>query len=498
MFRFLKPSQFLNVLILLHEAAFLFLVVVTGLLGGMSAYFWHRHASEIGRVNTLLYLNEQIRADLYAQIQGAIRARILEDQNALMFYLTQSRRIDSRFNFLRQHADLQQEGMAIQALQFTYRQLQKDMNQIFNDPYMKGDASRLQIIDSNFFRLIINRFEKRYSELRDLLENEHVMLNESLESWTRFAPIIIFVTLILAVLLVLYTRLTVNKRLLRPMSRVISGADAISRGELNYRIKETHGVVEVSNLVASVNNMAQTIEQSQAELIERETQAALGTLVPVVAHNIRNPLSSIRASAQMIGEHDSREELQASRDMIIQTIDRLGRWVSALVSYLHPLKPNIRNVQAVELFEVSINLLQNKINAKAVTLVKNGWELDHSLEADPDLIEQALCCLIANAIDATPKESQIELRLSQREEYLQFHIIDSGHGLPFKPRVDRLEPGPSTKRFGTGLGIPIAFKIFQNHGWSIQFKTLEENLDEGSNGTEVVIAAPISLIKRRT
>ena len=71
------------------------------------------------------------------------------------------------------------------------------------------------------------------------------------------------------------------------------------------------------------------------------------------------------------------------------------------------------------------------------------------------------------------------------EDYIEIHILDSGPGLPFEPKPSNFEPGPSTKRFGTGLGIPIAFKICQKHGWNLRFNVIEER------GTEVIIAAPI-------
>ena len=79
----LKRPRSLKKLILGHEIAILFLVTVTGLIGGLSAYFWQQNSAESVRINAMFYFTEQIRGELYAQIQTMIRARVLQDPRAL-------------------------------------------------------------------------------------------------------------------------------------------------------------------------------------------------------------------------------------------------------------------------------------------------------------------------------------------------------------------------------------------------------------------------------
>ena len=111
-------------------------------------------------------------------------------------------------------------------------------------------------------------------------------------------------------------------------------------------------------------------------------------------------------------------------------------------------------------------------------------DLSISLKVDPDLMEQAIYGLMANAIEASPDGAELLISATQDEENVTIGIRDYGPGLPFRPEPGNLEPGPSTKRFGTGLGIPIAYKICQSHGWNLAF----EVVDEG--GTLVTITAP--------
>ncbi len=469
-------------LLLIHEIAFLLLVAVTGTLGSLSAFFWQETSSESVRINNLIYVTEQIRSELFRQIQQVIRARMLEDPRAFGVYAEYSRRIDRLFNTLRRDSASREEDDSIQALQFAYRTIQQDMNAIFSDPYATDNVVRMKILDPRFAERIVGVFEGRYLQFKSTLADKHIELDKTIERWTRFAPILIPVFFVLAVILVLFTRRILVHDFVRPMAKVMEGAAIIRQGQLQHRIPG-RGVEEVVEIANSLNTMARELSSSRDALVESERQAALGALIPVVAHNIRNPLASIRATAQMLDDVNDKEELQEGKQIIMETTDRLGRWVSALVSYLHPLKPQLRAVGARHLLESSLNMLEAKIRQKNIHIHKQGCDYDKVLHADPDLMEQALYCLLANAVEASPEGGDIYLKIDEQEGRIQFSITDSGPGLPFEPKPGNLDPGPSTKKFGTGLGIPIAFKICQSHGWELRFKIIEQ-------GTEVVITCP--------
>lgn len=484
----IRRSKSLKNLIFRHEIAILLLVTVTGLIAGASAYFWQKNSAESVRINAMFYSTEQIRGEMYAQIQEMIRARILEDQNAYDTYSEYSRSISELFNELRRRSRSREEDLAIQDLNLSYREIQRDMNNLFNDPYIANRLARIQILDPQFAQRMVGKFEKRYLEFRKLLSGQHDKLDETLENWTRIAPLATTMPIIIALLIALYTRQVMRNEFIKPIGRIMRGAEVISRGDLNYHIEET-GVEEVSKLAEAINKMAKELAENRDALVENERQAALGSLVPVVAHNIRNPLASIRAAAQLLEHAENKSEIIESKDEIIETIDRLGRWVSSLVSYLHPLKPNLVIARPVDLINAALRLLTSKIEEKNIRLIKQGWENNHELTVDPDLMEQALFSLLSNAIDASPQGGTIRVKLANPEEYIEIRILDSGPGLPFEPKPGNLEPGPSTKRFGTGLGIPIAFKICQKHGWNLTFNVIE------GEGTEAIVAAPIRNIK---
>ena len=478
----------LRKLLFIQEVAFLLLLAVTGLLGGLSAYFWQQNSEESVRLNELSYVTEQIRSELFRQIQEAIRARLLEDVRSLELYGEYSRRIDKNFNKLRSSAVSREENTAIQDLHVSYREIQNDMNTIFADPYALSLRTRMRILDPRFADRMIGRFEGKYRRLKYMLEEERNALNQKLEIWSQYASVVITIPLLLAFLLVIYARTTFRQEFLKPISEIIAGARLITVGHLETKIQEK-GVEEVKELAGAINKMAGDLQISQAALVESEKQAALGALVPVIAHNIRNPLASIRATAQILDDPEDKEDLEESKQAIIETTDRLSRWVNALVSYLHPLKPNYRLVLASEMLDATITLLKPKIEEKHINIDKVGWENDLRLNADPDLMEQAIYTLMANAIDASPYNSTLTIGLSRNNAELELSIHDQGAGLPFDPKPYQLIPGPSTKHFGTGLGIPIAFKICQKHTWNLSFDS------SGNNGTKVMITAPIRVIE---
>ncbi len=489
--RILMKIKYLNSLrklLFVQEVAFLLLLALTGLLGGLSAYFWQQNSEESVRLNELSYVTEQIRSELFRQIQEAIRARLLEDVRSLELYGEYSRRIDKNFNKLRSNAISRVENTAIQDLHVSYREIQKDMNSIFADPYAISLQTRMRILDPRFANRMIGRFEGKYGRLKYMLAEERNALNHKLEIWSQYAPVVITIPLLLAFILVIYARMTFRKEFLKPISEIIAGARLISVGHLETKMPE-RGVEEVKDLAGAINKMAGDLQISQAALVESEKQAALGALIPVVAHNIRNPLASIRATAQLLDDPEDKEDLEESKNAIIETTDRLSRWVNALVSYLHPLKPNYRLILASKMLEAAIVLLKPKIEEKQLKLEKIGWENDLRLNVDPDLMEQAIYALMANAIDASPSGSTLTIELIKKDAELEMSIHDQGPGLPFDPKPNQLTPGPSTKSFGTGLGIPIAFKICQKHGWNLSFDSSEKE------GTKVMITAPIRVIE---
>lgn len=472
-------------LLLTHEFAFLLLVIVTGLLGGLWAYFWQQSSAELVRINQLYYAAQQIRGDLFRQIKEVYLARLMERREALTTYSDYSRSIDAHFNTLRRHSVSRAEDQAVQAMQHAYRVIQKDMNNIFSDPYLVSRVVRIRILDPAEEKDFVSEFEAAFKGLESLVRMNEQKLETSMERWTTLAPLLIPIPILLAAALLLFSRHSVRRDFVRPMGGITDGARRISEGDLNHQIS-VQGVEETRELARAINEMAARLATSQAALVESERQAALGSLVPVVAHNIRNPLATIRASAQLLDEGSASEEISDVKASIIETVDRLGRWVSALVSYLHPLKPAPIEAKPAAMVDAAFDLLSLRMQERDLRLEKSGWDESACVRADPDLMEQAFYSILSNAVDASPDGAAVRVGICREGRDLLVSIEDEGIGMPFQPEPGGLTPGPSTKRFGTGLGIPVAYKVCKAHGWQLEFTK------SAHGGTRVEFRAPVA------
>jgi signal transduction histidine kinase len=257
----------------------------------------------------------------------------------------------------------------------------------------------------------------------------------------------------------------------------------ISRGELEHRVPEV-GAAELRQLAASVNRMAADLAESRESLVRAERQSTLAALVPVVAHNIRNPLASIRATAQVISDPGLPGDVRDGLDGIIAASDRLERWTHGLLSYLHPLEPQRSRCTAGELVDNIGVMLQPRLDEKRLMLDTGDWDRTLALAVDVQLLEQALHGLMLNAAEASPDGASIRLSAMREGQDAVLTVEDQGGGMPFAPDPRGLTPGPSTKRLGTGLGIPFAAKVVEVHGGTLRFEA------SPSGGTRVRIRVP--------
>ena len=482
--RRILPSS-LKGLLLLNESTFLVLVLVTATLTGLWAWFWTQSSQEAARIETLARLAERVRGDMYRQLHEVTHARLTENPAVLQVYSGYRRQIAGRFTKLRALVRDENELAAVDYLHDAYVVVLDDMEKVFTDPNEITEAARMKLLDPAYEEWMLSELESALKVIDGIVERRRRELDAWRSGWTQWTPVVVPVSVALAVALLLLSRRSLQARFVAPLRNLVDGTVEISRGNLEHRFR-AEGVEEIRQLASTFGEMTRKLAESQRILVESERQAALGALVPVVAHNIRNPLASIRATAQMMDEAGVGEDLAESRRAIIDTVDRLERWVTALLSYLVPLEPRRRECRLGEVVEGALAPLGPKIERKALRVVREGWEQDMPLQADPDLLEQAIHALLSNAVEASPARGRVRLGLARGEDALDLRIDDEGPGISFEPDPRELSPGPSTKRGGYGLGIPVAWKICQAHGGVIDIR----RRDEG--GTRVTVSLPLT------
>jgi signal transduction histidine kinase len=199
----------------------------------------------------------------------------------------------------------------------------------------------------------------------------------------------------------------------------------ISQGNLQHKVPDA-GAEELSILAQEINKMADELAESRDALVRTEKQAALGLLVPMLAHNIRNPLASIRATAQIIEVNEDDKDTQESIYGIIDTVDRLERWTTSLLAYLHPVKPALSKVSFEKIVKNSLVPLEKKLQEKNINIIKNFNLAKQEILTDEHLLEQVFYNLVLNAIEASPQNSSILFDAHFNQSTLEVSITDQG------------------------------------------------------------------------
>ncbi|MBA7498963.1 Adaptive-response sensory-kinase SasA [subsurface metagenome] len=245
---------------------------------------------------------------------------------------------------------------------------------------------------------------------------------------------------------------------------------------------------EITGVVAVIRDVTE-IKDLNEEVARHKRLAALGKLSAGIAHEIRNPLSSIRGLAQFVYNSFSKtDERKEDLNTIIQEVDRLNKLVVQVLDFAKLKKPNlirfslndlIRNV--AELFKLEIKDKQIKFNLELTPDISQ-------IQADEDRVRQILMNVIINAIQAIPKKGEIKIKtektLLKGEPAIKLIVEDSGIGIPEKDLNQIFDPFFSTKEKGSGLGLSIAYKLIEAHQGEIKVESKE------GEGTKFVIFLP--------
>ena len=476
-------NQSLKHLMLLYAVGYLALVLAAGGFGGAGMYFLREASKESLRINTIVNEVQDMRGNLYRQVKEVFDGAFLNDPHATQQYQQYQRRIEQHFARIKA-ADLNpREREAMNRLEAAYRTVKEQTDGILESRSTMSLLQRQKIFDAELEGEGLGEYEDAFRAIERVLLLQQTEQQERLGTLTRLAPLLFIVPIVLALALLVLSRLFLSKQVVAPLSDLESATRKIASGELGHRVPEA-GAEELHRLAHAVNRMAVDLEDSRASLVRAEKQATLGALLPVVAHNIRNPLASIRATAQVMSRPPISHELRDGLNGIISTADKLDSWTQSLLNYLHPLAPQRSSCKLSALVDNVLDMLKPKLAQKHLSLNRKGWEQDVEIDADPHLMEQALQGLLSNAIEASPNDGVLTVRVNGTADGALLSIRDEGVGIPFCPTARDLAPGPSTKRFGTGLGIPFAMKVCDVHGGSIAFNNLSPH------GTEVDIRLP--------
>jgi signal transduction histidine kinase len=478
-----KPKKSLRDLLLTHELIFIALILLAVISGAYGIHIWDKSSKESQRINLLVQEIYQVRGDLYRQMKELFDAFFLQEDGALTEYNSYTQSILKHFSDLKEIAEGDEEKNAILEIEQNYKVFVNEAPSLFYQYQASPDINTKKKLYQDIETGIFARYENVSKRAETLLNLKQSELETHLDEAKSSSIAILSIPVILAGILLLLSRWFLKKSIINPINAIKKATEEISTGNLTHKVPET-GAEELATLSQDINKMAEDLSSSRDALVQTEKQAALGLLVPMLAHNIRNPLASIRATAQIADSPDHDKDTRESLLGIIHTVDRLERWTGALLAYLHPIKPQLNPAKLSNIVQSAIELLAQKMDSKQIKLILDISNKNQDILTDEHLLEQVLYNLLLNAVEASPKQSHLYLKADVIQQHLEILIIDEGPGMPFKPDPHALSPGPTTKRFGTGLGIPFAFKVCEVLGGSITFSS------NGEKGTIIKLSFP--------
>ncbi len=464
----MRKPRALKDLLLIHELTFVLLLVLAVAAGALGIRSWQQASQESQRISSLIQEIQQTRGDLYRQMKELFDAYFLSDPNARTEYEGYALKVKGHFQELRRLAVGKEELDAINGLQQSYGDFLAETSDILHRYQTVPDDALKKALNTDIETGVFSRYEAVSASAEQLLTLKQAELSQRLAAAQRTALLWLGIPVALAVLLLLFSRIFLQRAIATPLADILHATTELSAGRLDHKVPET-GAAEMSTLAQAINRMAEDLARSQEALVRSEKQAAQGALVPMLAHNIRNPLASIRAVAQVADTPETTRDTRESLQDIISTVDRLERWTGSLLAYLHPLKPQLARCDLKQVLAGALAPLQQRTRAKSIRVVLPPKTPPLPMIADEHLLEQAIYNLLLNAIDASPSGSSVNVTCDAQTDRIQLRIQDQGTGMPFTPNPGDLSPGPSTKRFGTGLGIPFAFKVCEALGGQLSF-----------------------------
>ncbi len=208
------------------------------------------------------------------------------------------------------------------------------------------------------------------------------------------------------------------------------------------------------------------LRRAEASLRRSERLAALGQLTAGLAHELRNPLGTIKASAEMLSKQSTRARPEIMDEMagyIGSEVDRMNGLVSSFLDFAKPLqiRPVLADLQTV--MEDVLRQQSELAKSRGVSLSMRAGDGNFQFVFDPDLLKSAISNLIQNAIDASAPGQDVEVRVETTEENVLVFVTDHGQGIQAEHLENIFNPFFTTKPHGTGLGLALVAKIVDEH-----------------------------------
>ncbi len=226
---------------------------------------------------------------------------------------------------------------------------------------------------------------------------------------------------------------------------------------------------EMSRTQEAAERLAESnksLRLAEASLRRSERLAALGQLTAGLAHEIRNPLGTIKASAEMLTKsstHDRPEVMSEMAGYIMSESDRINALISSFLDFARPLQIHPATADLVPVVDEVVRQQTQLATARHVLIHISIVQRPFSFVFDRDLLRLALSNLVQNAIEASAPGQTVEVRAEDVHEKVMIFVTDQGEGIQPQQLENIFNPFFTTKPRGIGLGLAIVAKIVDEH-----------------------------------
>jgi len=242
-------------------------------------------------------------------------------------------------------------------------------------------------------------------------------------------------------------------------------ANKLVVGYSSFSIRDSEG--NSTGTIISFKDLTEVVK-IRAEIHKKQRLAEMGEVVARVAHEMRNPLFGISSSAQILDMELSLDPGQKRlMDSLLSESRRLNKLVEELLESTREVRINKRSVNLINIIDASVGVLDTMLLQKEIRLLRNLPSDERNINADFEKLEQVIINLVTNAIDASPRGSSIELSVIEINGDIMVKVADQGEGIPREIFDKIFDVFYSTKKHGSGLGLPISRNIIEAHGGTL-------------------------------
>jgi signal transduction histidine kinase len=251
---------------------------------------------------------------------------------------------------------------------------------------------------------------------------------------------------------------------------------ARSFGDMTARLRESSAARESLN--AELAAKIAQLERTQAQLVESEKLASVGQMAAAVAHGLRNPLASLRASAQLALRHPDSPAARESLQGIIEEVDRLDKRIAHLLTFSRPAPTHQMRERLGVLVDGAVAPLRSLIADRGIALEVAVADALPEVHVDPMKVETAILEVVSNALDAMPSGGRLRLEGGVADGRVTLAIRDTGRGIPAEVLPNVCEPFFTTRAEG------IARRFVEQNGGRLEIASTP------GEGTTVRLAFP--------